>query len=157
MKGDPAVIELLNTVLTMELTAINQYYVHSKMCQNWGYAALAKHHLAESIEEMKHADLLIERILMLEGIPNMQRLNPVRVGETVPEQHECDLALELEARDILNPGIALCAEKGDNTSRELLERILINEEEGIDWIEAQLGMIADMGVENYLATQMVAE
>ena len=154
MKGDPEVIELLNTVLTQELTAINQYFVHSKMCANWGYTVLAKHHYDESIEEMKHADKLIDRILMLDGVPNMQRLNPIRVGETVPEQHECDLALELEARDVLNNGIALCREKGDNATRDLLEHILIDEEEGIDWIEAQLQQIEDVGLQNYLAGQI---
>ncbi|MEM7249229.1 MAG: bacterioferritin [Acidobacteriota bacterium] len=154
MKGDPDVIELLNRVLTAELTAINQYFVHSKMCANWGYARLADHHRNESIEEMKHADQLMDRILMLDGVPNMQRLNPVKVGETVPEQHQLDLELELTAQKVLNDGIALCRDKGDNVSRELLERILMDEEEGIDWIEAQLHQIDEMGLQNYLTEQV---
>ena len=156
MQGDADIIEVLNEVLTAELTAINQYYVHYKMCENWGYQALAAHHRAESVEEMQHADKLIERILFFDGVPNMQRLNPVKVGETVPEQHEVDLALELDAQARLNKGILLCREKGDNGTRVLLETILVDEEEAIDWGEAQLGMIKDMGVENYLAKQMGA-
>ena len=154
MQGDAEIIEALNDVLTAELTAINQYFIHHKMCENWGYSRLSAKKREESIEEMKHADAIIDRVLMLDGVPNMQRLNPVRVGETAPEQHACDLALELEARDILNNGIALCRDKRDNVTRELLERILIDEEEGIDWIEAQLQQIEDVGVENYLAEQI---
>ncbi len=156
MQGDPDVIEALNGVLTAELTAINQYFIHYKMCENWGYARLAKHHYDESIEEMKHADKLIERILFLEGVPNMQRLNPVRVGETVPEQHQLDLELELEAVARLNEGIKLAREKGDNGSRELMERILVDEEQAVDWAEAQLGLIKDIGAPAYLAEQLNA-
>ena len=123
MRGDSAVIEALNDVLTAELTAVNQYFIHHKMCENWGYQRLAKKKYEESIGEMKDADAVIERILYLEGVPNMQRLNPVRVGEDPIEQHRLDLALETEAIVRLNAGIALCREKGDNGSRELLVRI----------------------------------
>ena len=154
MKGDPEIIEALNDVLTAELTAINQYYIHFKMCENWGYKRLADHHRAESIEEMQHADKLMERILFLEGVPNMQRLNPVRVGENVKEQHELDLALELEAQARLNQGIQLCRDKGDNGTRALFESILVDEEEAIDWAEAQLEQIETIGIENYLAEQL---
>jgi len=154
MKGDAGVIEILNQVLTNELTAINQYFIHSKMCQNWGYDHLAAHHHAESIEEMKHADEVIDRILMLDGVPNMQRLNPVRVGENVLEQHKCDLALELAACDTLRAGIARCLEVGDHGSRDLMERILVDEEQGIDWIESRLTIIEDIGIERYLAEQI---
>ena len=154
MQGKAAIIEALNDVLTAELTAINQYYVHFKMCENWGYKGLAAHHRAESVEEMQHADRLIERILFFDGVPNMQRLYPVQVGETVPEQHEVDLALELDAQKRLNAGIELCRTKGDNGTRALFESILQDEEEAIDWAEAQLGMIKNMGLENYLAQQM---
>ena len=154
MQGNPKIIEALNEVLTAELTAINQYYIHFKMCENWGYKGLAAHHRAESVEEMQHADKLIERILFFDGVPNMQRLNPVKVGETVPEQHELDLALEIDAQARLNKGIKLCRAEGDNGTRALFEAILLDEEEAIDWAEAQLGMIKDMGVENYLTEQM---
>ena len=154
MKGDAKVIEILNDVLTNELTAINQYFIHHKMCANWGYQKLAAHHRKESFEEMNHAEEVIDRILLLDGVPNMQRMHPIRVGETVDEQHKCDLALEMEARDVLNNGIAKCREVGDNASRELLERILIDEEEGIDWIEAQLEIIETIGLEKYLAEQI---
>jgi bacterioferritin len=154
MKGDAEIIDALNDVLTAELTAINQYYIHYKMCENWGYERLAAHHRAESIEEMQHADKLIERILFLDGVPNMQRLNPVRVGETVPEQHEVDLALEVEAQKRLNAGIVLCRDKGDNGTRALFEAILVDEEEAIDWGEAQLDLIRNIGIQNYLAEQL---
>lgn len=154
MKGDAGVIEILNQVLTNELTAINQYFIHSKMCKNWGYDHLAAHHYAESIEEMKHADEVIDRILMLDGVPNMQRLNPVRVGENVLEQHKCDLALELAACDTLREGIARCLEVGDHGTRDLMERILVDEENGIDWIESRLTIINDIGIERYLAEQI---
>jgi bacterioferritin len=154
MKGDPEIISALNDVLSAELTAINQYFIHSKMCANWGYARLAAHHRKESIEEMKHADQLIERILYFDGVPNMQRLNPVRVGETVPEQHKVDLALEVEAVSRLNTGIELCRSKADNGTRELLERILVEEEEAVDWTESQLDLIEQVGVQNYLAEQI---
>ncbi len=154
MQGDPQVIEVLNDVLTAELTAINQYFVHSKMCANWGYHRLAKKKWDESIEEMKHADRVIERILFLGGTPNMQRLSPVRVGEDAVEQHTLDLQMELAAHKRLNDGIALCVSKGDNGTRELFEDILKSEEDGIDWLEAQLHLIQEIGKENYLAQQI---
>ena len=154
MQGDAQVIEALNEVLTSELTAINQYFIHHKMCENWGYQSLSRKKREESIEEMKHADRVIERILFFDGVPNMQRLNPVRVGEDAVEQHKLDLALELDAVDRLNKAIALCREKADNGSRTLLEEILLNEEEGIDWLEAQLHIVGEVGKENYLAEQI---
>jgi len=154
VKGDTAIIEALNGILTAELTAINQYFIHHKMCENWGYERLAKKKREESVEEMKHADTVIGRILYLEGIPNMQRLSPIRIGENPIEQHKLDLALETEAVDRLNKAIALCREKGDNGSRELLEGILIDEEESVDWHEAQLHIIEEIGKEQYLAEQI---
>lgn len=154
MKGDADVIDLLNELLTHELTAINQYFIHSKMCANWGYHRIAKKKRDESIEEMHHADWVIDRILFLDGVPNMQRLDPVRVGEDVPEQHQLDLELELLARERLNRGIALARDKGDNGTRVLLERILGSEEEGIDWLETQLRVIGEIGKERYLAEQL---
>ena len=154
MQGDPGILEALNTVLTAELTAINQYFVHHKMCENWGYEKLAHKKREESIEEMKHADRLIERILFLEGIPNMQRLDPVRAGEEPVEQHRLDLELELQAQKFLNEAIALARERADNGSRELLEDILINEEESIDWLEAQLHIVEEIGAAAYLAEQI---
>ena len=154
MKGDAKVIEALNDVLTAELTAINQYFVHAKMCDNWGYQRLASKKREESIEEMKHADNVIERILFLDGVPNMQRLNPVRVGEEPVEQHQVDLELELEAVQRINEAIALCRDKGDNGTRELLEEILEDEEESVDWLEAQLHLVEEVGRERYLAEQI---
>ncbi len=151
MQGDAAVIEALNDVLTAELTAINQYFVHHKMCENWGYEKLSHKKRAESIEEMKHADDVIERILFLEGVPNMQRLSPVRVGEDPIEQHELDLDLELAAVKRLNEAIGLARERADNGTRELLEDILTNEEESVDWLEAQLHLVKEVGKEQYLA------
>ena len=154
MQGDPEIIAALNEVLTAELTAINQYFVHAKMCENWGYKKLASFTRHEAIDEMKHADRVIERILYLEGVPNMQRLFPVRIGETVPEQLELDLSVEIEAVDRLNKGIVLCREKADNGSRDLMEEILVDEEEHLDWLEAQLGIVKEIGKENYLAEQI---
>ena len=154
MKSDPAIIDLLNEVLTAELTAINQYFIHAKMCANWGYKRLAEQKRHESIGEMKHADAVIERILYLDGIPNLQRLNPVRVGEDPVEQHHNDLALEVEAIARLNKGIALCVTKGDNGTRELLASILKNEEEGADFLETQLHLIEEVGKAKYLAEQI---
>jgi len=154
VKGDTAIIEALNGVLTAELTAINQYFIHHKMCENWGYERLAKKKREESVEEMKHADTVIGRILYLDGIPNMQRLSPVRIGEHPVEQHKLDLAVEIEAVDRLNKAIALCREKSDNGSRELLEDILVNEEESVDWLEAQLHIVEEIGKEQYLAEQI---
>ena len=157
MKGSQKVIDLLNEVLTGELTAINQYFIHAKMCQNWGYDRLYKKLYHESIDEMKHADRLIERVLYLEGVPNLQRLNKINVGETVPEQLKVDLEIEKVALERLNTGIALCRDEGDNGSRALLEEILVSEEEHVDWIEAQLDQIRQIGTENYLAIQVKKE
>jgi bacterioferritin len=154
MKGDAEVIEVLNDVLTAELTAINQYFIHSMMCHNWRYERLAKHSHDESIGEMKHAQELIERVLYLDGVPNMQRYMKINVGQDVPEQHQFDLSLERDAVRRLNLGIELCRTKGDNGSRLLLERILHEEEGHIDWLEAQLQQIADIGAANYLAQQI---
>jgi bacterioferritin len=154
MRGDPAVIEALNGILTAELTGINQYFVHAKMCENWGYRRLYKHNHDESIDEMKHADRVIGRILFLDGVPNMQRYLPVRVGESVPEQFRLDLALELDAVKRYNEAIALCTSKGDAGTRELLEHLLQAEEDSVDWHEAQLGIIDTIGAERYLAEQL---
>lgn len=154
MQGDSEIIELLNEVLTSELTAINQYFIHYKMLSNQGYSRLAKKKKEESIEEMHHADAVIERILFLDGVPNMQRMFPVRVGEEPVEMHKLDLAVEQEARERLNRGIALAVAKSDNGTRSLLESILKNEEESIDWLETQLQLINDIGRERYLAEQI---
>lgn len=154
VKGDPEVLAVLGDVLAAELAAINQYFVHAKMCANWGYPKLAEHKRHESIEEMRDAEAIMDRILLLDGIPNMQKLDPVKVGETPVEQHELDLALELEAVARLNQGIALCRERGDNGSRELLERILKGEERAVDWLEAQLQLVQVLGAERYLAEQL---
>ena len=154
MKGHAEIIELLNEVLTAELTAINQYFIHARMCQNWGYERLWNRIRAESIDEMKHADALIQRILYLEGIPNVQRYGKINVGQTVPEQLKLDLNVEKEAVKNLNRGIELSRSVGDNGSRELLETILVAEEQHADWIEAQLTLIAQMGEANYLAQQI---
>ena len=154
MKGHEEVIEVLNQVLTSELTAINQYFIHSKMCEDWGFAKLAAKKKGESIEEMKHADAVIARILFLEGVPNMQRYFPVKVGEDAIEQHRLDLELEYDAVERLNKGIGVCRDKGDNGTRELLKLILQQEEEGIDWLEAQLNLVEMIGKERYLAEQM---
>ncbi len=154
MQGDPAILEALNEVLTAELTAINQYFIHAKMCENWGYQRLYKKKREESIEEMHDADKVIERILYLDGVPNMQRLFPVGVGEDAVEQHKLDLALEAAAIERLNKAIALCRDKDDNGSRELLEEILTGEEESADWLEAQLYLVKDVGKEAYLAEQI---
>ena len=154
MKGNDEVITILNEVLTSELTAINQYFIHSKMCEDWGFQRLAAKKREESIEEMKHADAVIARILYLEGVPNMQRYFPVKVGEDAVEQHKLDLELEYDAVKRLNAGIAICRDKGDNGTRELLEGILLQEEEGIDWLEAQLHLIDTLGAERYLTEQI---
>lgn len=154
MKGNAKLIEALNDVLTGELTSINQYFIHAKMCENWGYKRLHDENRKESIEEMKHAEELIERILFLDGVPNMQRLSKVKVGENVPEQLKLDLGVEMEALDRLNKAIALAVEVGDNATRDLLESILKSEEEHVDWLEAQRTLIAQVGVENYLSQQI---
>ena len=156
MRGDPAIINALNEILTAELTGINQYFIHHRMCANWGYAKLSSKKRSESIDEMKHADRVIDRILYLDGVPNMQRMNPVRVGEDPIEQHQLDLALEVDAVDRLNKGIALAREKADNGTRDLLEEILVSEEESVDWHETQLHLVKQIGKERYLA-QMIHE
>ncbi|MBM3810279.1 MAG: bacterioferritin [Acidimicrobiia bacterium] len=157
MKGNKKVIENLNEVLKAELTAINQYFLHAEMMNNWGYQRLYAYTRKESIEEMKHAEALLERILLLDGVPRMQDLFPLRIGTTVKEQFESDLALELEALPRLNAAIKHAAEVGDNGSRELFEKILVDEEEHVDWLEAQLHMIKEVGIQNYLASQIVEE
>ena len=151
MRGDTKVIELLNEVLTAELTAINQYFIHYRMLENWGFGRLAAVKRKESIEEMEHADEVIARILYLGGVPNMQRLSPVKVGENAVEMHELDLAVELEAVDRLNRGIALATQCADNGTRALLEKLLREEEQAVDWLEGQLGVIKEIGTERYLA------
>ena len=154
MKGEARIIEILNDVLTAELTAINQYFVHSEMCENWGYERLHKVIRKHSIGEMKHAEEVIERVLFLEGIPNLQRLGKISIGESVYEIMKADYALELEALPRLQEGIETCRELGDNNSRHLLEEILEDEEEHVDWLEAQLSLIEQVGVQNYLAAQI---
>jgi bacterioferritin len=157
MKGDPKVIENLKEVLKAELTAINQYFLHSEMCANWGYNALAKYVKKEAIEEMQHAEVLIERILFLESIPNLKEMFPLRIGKDVKAQFENDIALELEAVPRLNEAIKTAVKAGDNASRELFEKILIDEEKHVDWLEAQLDMIEQMGIGVYLSQQMGEE
>jgi bacterioferritin len=154
VNGSPAVIEALNEILTAELTTINQYFIHAKMCSNWGYERLAKKVYDESIDEMKDADAIIERILYLDGVPNMQRLAAVKVGETVLEQLELALATETEAIARYNRAIALSVAEGDNGTRELLEGHLTGEEHHADWLEAQLDLIRQVGLENYLTQQI---
>ena len=154
MQGNPEIIELLNDVITAELTAINQYFVHAKMCDNWGYKRLAEHIRAESIDEMRHAEALVERVLYFDGFPNLQRLNPLRVGESVEEQFRNDLDLEYVAVERLNNGIAAAVAAGDNGTRHLLEEILVSEEEHIDWLETQLNAIEQVGLQQYLAEQL---
>jgi len=157
MKGNDEVIQVLQDVLCAELTSINQYFIHARMCENWRYLRLAAHSRKESIEEMKHAQLLIDRILYFDGAPNMQKYMKINVGKTVPEQHRFDLQLEKDAVSRLNEGIELARTKGDNGTRVLLEEILKSEEEHIDWLEAQLHQIQEIGVENYLAQQLDGE
>lgn len=152
MKGDAKVIEVLNQVLRKELTGINQYFVHYKMCENWGYHPLAEHSKHESIDEMKHADKVIERILFLDGTPNMATMDKLQVGKDVRAQLKGDLALEMAAVRVLRSGIDTCTKAADYATRELLEHILVEEEKHIDWIEAQLHQIQEMGYENYLTT-----
>jgi len=154
MRASDTIIELLNEVLTAELTAINQYWVHAKMCDNWGYARLGDKVRDEAMEEMRQANRLIERILYLEGVPNLQRLGPVRVGETVPEQLHLDLEVEAEAIARLNAGIATCVAEGDNGSRDLLEDLLEDEEDHADWLETQLELIRQLGEGLYLSQQV---
>ncbi len=154
MQGQAEIIELLNEVLTAELTAINQYFIHAKMQEHWGYEHLAKSTRDESIDEMKHAEKVIDRILYLDGTPNLQRLSPLRVGETAVEQLRLDLSLEAEAIPRLNRGIAAATAAGDNGTRELFETILVDEEEHADWLESQLSLVDQIGEQHYLAQQI---
>ena len=154
MKGDPKVIEYLNKALYNELTAINQYFLHSKMLKNWGLEELAKHEYEESIDEMKHADRLADRILFLEGLPNFQALGKLRVGETPREVLECDLSLELDGLPLLREAIAYCESIKDYTSGRLFKDILDSEEEHVDWIETQLDLIERVGEQNYLQSKL---
>jgi bacterioferritin len=154
VQGDPRVIDLLNEVLTGELTAINQYFLHARMCANWGYRYLADHIRKESIDEMKHADMLIERVLFLDGLPNLQKLGLLSIGTTVVEILGNDLAVERVAIPLLNRGIQLCRDAGDNGSEDLLTRILVSEEAHVDWLESQLELVKQVGAQNYLSQQI---
>lgn len=154
MKGDSKVIEHLNKVLANELVAINQYFLHARMLKAWGFTRMADHEYHESIDEMKHADNLIERILFLEGIPNLQKLGKLYIGEDVPEIISCDLKLEMQALPDLKEGIAYCEKTADYMSRDLLKEILDSEEEHIDWLETQQELIGKVGLSNYLQSQM---
>jgi len=154
MKGSKKVIDVLNDVLAAELVGINQYFLHSKMCRNWGFNRLAEVIYHESIDEMKHASELTERILFLDGIPNLQKLGRIRIGQTVPEQRRLELELERDAVKRFNEAIALCVREGDNATRDLLEGQLRSEEGHVDWLETQLGLIKHLGEVPYLAEQM---
>lgn len=156
MKGDPKIIQHLNLVLKNELTAINQYFLHARMYGNWGLDRLQQHEHHESIDEMKHADRLVQRILFLEGLPNLQDLGKLLIGETVPEMIECDLKLERAAHVDLRAAMADCERLGDYVSRELFKDILESEEQHIDWLETQLDLIARIGLENYTQSQLGA-
>jgi len=153
MHGSTRVLEFLNEALSAELAAINQYFAHSKLCDNWGWKRLADKYREESFEEMRDAELLIDRIILLDGMPNMQRMGSVRIGETVREQLEIDRDLEIAAVERYRGGVALAVEEGDPGTRELLERLVIGEEEHLDWIDTQLSMIDDIGIELYTQHQ----
>ena len=157
MTGNDKVIEALNAGLTIELTAINQYFIQSKMCRDWGFQKLAAHFHAESIEEMRHADALIDRILFLEGVPEIARYDVIRVGKDVPEQLQNSLTLELGAVSAYNAAISLAIKEKDAGSKEVMEKILVESEESVDWLEAQQHLIGKVGLENYLAMQMGEE
>jgi bacterioferritin len=157
MKSNKEVLDILAEVLSAELTAINQYFIHAKLCKNWGYMVLADYLRKESIEEMKHADEVIERILYFDGIPDLQKYMKINVGKNVPEMLENDLQLEYSAVERLNRGIDICVAMKDNGSRELLERILVAEEEHIDWIERQQALIKELKIENYLSQKLGEE
>jgi bacterioferritin len=154
MKSNPQIVTLLNDVLTAELTSVNQYFLHARLCGHWGFERLEEKVRKESIGEMKHADALIERILFLEGLPNLQRLGKINVGETVPEQFQLDLEVEYEAIQRLNQAIELCRTLGDSGTRELLEHMLKDEEAHADWLETQQHAIERVGIERYLAEQL---
>ena len=154
MQGSDKIIELLNDVLTAELTAVNQYWVHARMCQNWGYERLWTKIRAEAIDEMKHADELVARILFLDGMPNLQRLGKIMIGQTVQEQLRLDLDMEMVAIKRFNDCIAVCVSESDNATRELLEGMLVSEEEHTDWLETQLELIKQVGEAHYLAQQI---
>ncbi len=154
MKGDPNIIKLLNDQLTNELTAINQYFLHARMYKHWGLEKLGKKEYEESIGEMKHADILIDRILMLEGLPNLQALHKLMIGENTPEMLDCDLQLEKISQQTVKDGIAACEASRDYVSREIFQEILDDTEEHIDWIETQKDLIDKIGLQNYLQSQM---
>jgi bacterioferritin len=154
MKGDKGVIQQLNRQLTNELSAINQYFLHARLWRHWGFKRMAKHEYDESIEEMKHADKLIERVLMLDGIPNLQDLHKLKIGETLPEGLSCDLQIERDSRAVLVEAIGTCEKAADYVSRDVLREILDDTEEHIEFLETQLKLIEDVGLQNYLQSQI---